>query len=285
MDWDDYRFLLAVGRAGTLSRASKALGVVRTTVGRRLERMESSLGVRLFDRTPDGFIPTTAGEDLIETATSMEAELHAAEARVMGRDAALRGALRVSSLDFIIEHYIDVFHTFINRYPGISLTICADQERISLRRREADVVLRLQDTPAEHLVGRRLRTMSFVPCASRALMARVGDDAPLSAYPWVGDDLRSPDAFIDKWLSIHAPNAKVVLRYNNYPVLRAAVKTGIGVHFLPRVEIEKDPELVEVSTDIPPITRGLWGLTLAELKTNTRVRAFLSHAWEMLGER
>ena len=89
MDWDDLRYVLAIARQGNLSRAASCLGVTRTTVGRRLRAIESGLGVRLFDRTPEGFSPTAAGQDMCEVADEMEADVLSLEGRVLGRDVQL----------------------------------------------------------------------------------------------------------------------------------------------------------------------------------------------------
>ena len=283
-DWEDYRHVLALARAGTLSGAGERLGVVRTTVGRRLQAIEDQLGVRLFDRTPEGFVATAAGEELVAVAAGFEAELLAAEARVMGHDAQLQGGLRISTLDFVYDRYLDVFARFMARYPGITPTVCTTTERVSLRRREADLVLRLSDGPDPSLVGRRLTRLSFGLYASRELVDRVGVGAPLCAFPWISDDERSPDGWVDAWLAAHAPGAEVVLRYDSYAAVRASVRAGLGVHALPRFEAERDPTLVCVDPGFE-IGRDLWVLTLAELRTNTRVRAFMDHVYAELGAR
>ena len=59
-NWDDLRFFLAVSRAGTLSGAARSLGVTYSTVFRRLGAFEERLGVRLFERLPDGYALTGA---------------------------------------------------------------------------------------------------------------------------------------------------------------------------------------------------------------------------------
>lgn len=284
MDWEDYRHVLALSRGRTLSRAADTLGVVRTTVSRRLQQMEDALGARLFDRTPEGFVPTAAGLELVAVAQQMEDAVLAAEARVMGRDAELSGGLRVSTMDFVYELYTDVFSSFVTRYPGVTLTVGSTTDRVSLRRREADVVIRLADEPGDHLVGRRLGEMTFAIYASRTLVDRIGADAPLQAFPWLSDDERSSSAWLDVWLAEHAPGARVVMRYDGYPVIEASVRAGIGVHFLPCAVAQRDPELVAIAPHIEPFRRSLWALTLPELRTNSRVRALLEHVYDALGE-
>ena len=55
LDWDDLRFFLAVSERGSISGAAKFLNVNHSTVLRRLASLEKRLGVRVFDRLPDGW--------------------------------------------------------------------------------------------------------------------------------------------------------------------------------------------------------------------------------------
>ncbi|MBX3217401.1 MAG: LysR family transcriptional regulator [Labilithrix sp.] len=52
--WDDLRLLLAVHRAKSFFGAGKELGLATSTVARRLEALESSLGRRLVHRGNSG---------------------------------------------------------------------------------------------------------------------------------------------------------------------------------------------------------------------------------------
>src|SRR3954469_15742025 len=86
LDWDDLRFFLALARHGSLSLAAKHLHVAQSTVGRRLASLEASLGVRLLNRTPEGYVPTLAGQDIRERAQRLEVEALSLERSVGGRD-------------------------------------------------------------------------------------------------------------------------------------------------------------------------------------------------------
>jgi DNA-binding transcriptional LysR family regulator len=280
LEWDDLRFVLALKRGGTLSGAATALGVTRTTVGRHLADAERRLGVRLFARTGEGFVATTAGEELVETATRLEAELHVSEGRLLGRDAELRGSLRVSTVDFIFEGFPDVFASFIRRYPGVELTASVSTTPVSLLRREADVVLRLGNTAADGLVGRKVGRLQFEAYAARSLVKRVGRGAPLSSFPWLHWDERSDGRWLDRWLAEHAPGARVSMRSSDHAVRRRAVSAGIGVHFLACFEGDADPRLVRLGARLSGEARDLWVLTLPDLRNTSRVRAFMDHAYE-----
>ncbi|MEQ9247916.1 MAG: LysR family transcriptional regulator, partial [Nitratireductor sp.] len=79
LEWNDLRLVLAVGRAGSLTGAAKALGLSHPTVFRRLGELERRIGVTMFERSRHGYAPTVAGEEAIAAAGRMEAEVHALE--------------------------------------------------------------------------------------------------------------------------------------------------------------------------------------------------------------
>jgi DNA-binding transcriptional LysR family regulator len=94
LDWTDLRFLLAVQRAKTLSAAARKLGCNQTTVGRRIEALESALDRRLFRRTPDGYFPTPDGEAALTRAERIEEEVMAMEREIGSRDERPEGQVR-----------------------------------------------------------------------------------------------------------------------------------------------------------------------------------------------
>ena len=178
MNWETLRYILAVHREHTLQGAARALGVTHTTVGRRIRKCEAQLGVRVFDRTPEGLFATAPGAELVVVAERLETEISAAESRVFAGDAQLSGPLRVSIIDWSYHLFHDVFRSFLARYPKIDLTVNATLDQVSLTRREADVVIRLTDAPPENLFGRRLGKVEFAVYASDELVRKVGEGAP-----------------------------------------------------------------------------------------------------------
>ncbi|MBL4688563.1 MAG: LysR family transcriptional regulator [Nannocystaceae bacterium] len=276
MDWDDLRYVLAISRAHSLSEAAASLGVTRTTVGRRIRTFEERLGVRLFDRTPDGFTPTAAGQDITHVAERMEVDVLSLESRVFGNDAQLSGTLRVSTVDFLFAAYYDAFATFSELHPSVELTINANTEEVSLTRREADVALRISNSPPEHLIGRKLARLQFAVYGSKALVERIGADADYADYPWLSWDRARPG--LDGWIRQRAPGARVALRTDgNSMVIKRAIIGGIGVHPFSVFEAAAEPNMARIGPIIPEFSRDLWLLTLADLRDNVRVRAFMDH--------
>ncbi|MEL6545813.1 MAG: LysR family transcriptional regulator, partial [Myxococcota bacterium] len=75
MDWDDLKYVLAIARSGSAAAAGRAMNVNSTTVSRRLNSIEDTLGVRLFDRLHNALSPTDAGRVAVESAERIEREI------------------------------------------------------------------------------------------------------------------------------------------------------------------------------------------------------------------
>src|SRR5215469_9926155 len=99
MDWDDVRVFLAVAREGSMRAAGRALGLSQPTIARRLAAFEASFdGASLFDRLPEGLRLSTAGEQLVPAARTVEdAVLTLERRRAAASPLLLSGTVRVST--------------------------------------------------------------------------------------------------------------------------------------------------------------------------------------------
>src|ERR1043165_4517620 len=123
-DWADLPVVLAVARAGTLRGAAKLLGVSHSTVLRRLEGAEESLGTELFVRRPDGRHELTpAGQDAFDTSEQLEELVAGMERRIRGRDLELAGSVRVTMLGTFLPVMWPDLVADSDRYPQIDLAV------------------------------------------------------------------------------------------------------------------------------------------------------------------
>ena len=97
MDWSDLRTVLAIVRGGGLSGAARDLGTKHSTVFRRLEAIETRLGVKEFERGRAGYRPSAHGDVIADAARAMEEAALAAERRVQGADARMTGTSRIAT--------------------------------------------------------------------------------------------------------------------------------------------------------------------------------------------
>jgi len=228
LDWDDLRYALAVGAAGSLAGAARSLGVNHTTVLRRLDALEAHLGSRLFDRQRSGYQPTEAGLALLAQARHMATRADEVERQVLGRDRELTGPLRVTTAFVVMDHLLpQPLADFSRAYPGIEVEVVENAFLVDLSsrhadtaqawsRREADVALRLSANVAEHLVGRQL---GVTQCRVYALRGAPGLPQTLTSLdelmreaPWVAFERDATARVYDRWLGQHLVQANVRIR-------------------------------------------------------------------------
>src|SRR5687768_14906714 len=95
----DLELLLALVRGGTLAEAATRLGADASTVFRGVQRIEKSLGQRLFERTRQGYLASDATLEIARHAERIEAELEAARAAAQGKNSEVTGRVRLTTTD------------------------------------------------------------------------------------------------------------------------------------------------------------------------------------------
>lgn len=286
MDWDDLRYIRALGTAGTLAGAAQALGVHHSTVFRRMGRIEAGLGVRLFDRRRDGVSLTPAGEEAVATAERLGVEVDELERRLAGRDTSPTGNVRLTTTDTLLEGVLGpLLAEFRRRYPGIRLEIAVGNPFLSLSRRDSDVALRPTATPQETLVGRRIADVATAIYGAREYLAEAPGTDTLAEHAWIAPDESLAHLKSAHWLRTQLPGVEPVLRCNSLTAMLAAARGGGGLVALPCFMGDRARELVRVREPLPEFTVGLWLLTHRDLRHVARVRALLDYLHEALVQR
>ena len=282
-NWDDFRLLLAVARTGSASGAARSLGINQSTVSRRIRALEQRVEVRLFEPLPTGLALTVAGEEVLAAAERMEREVEQMELEVFGRDAALSGSVRVTVPE-ILMHTV-AFHVadFCLLHPGIRVDLHCDDSYVNLTKRFADVAIRLQDSPPEHLVGRLIKNMALAPYASSGYLARTGRPANLEAdHDWVTGDESWSHLAISQWQREHVPNERIACTTNSTNTLLSLIRAGAGVGWTLSDVGDAFDDLVCIGQPVDALGANLWLLTHADLRKTPRFRTFLDFMAEQL---
>jgi DNA-binding transcriptional LysR family regulator len=279
LDWTDFQFFAAVSRAGGLAPAARELGVNHSTVFRRINALETDLGVRLFERAAGRYVLTAAGEEMMATAARVEEQITALDRRISGRDYRLSGTIRVTTTDTIglwfVQPYLFQFH---QRYPGIQVELIISSEFFSLSKREADIAIRPTQKPPEELVGRRVSNIAWAVYGSHDYLKdkpRLRKPSDLARHAIVCGDDSLAHLPATRWVRTHAPESAVVHRSNSMMAQLSAVKAGFGLAVLPCFLAEPESTLVRVLSPDASLTSGLWLLTHRDLRDTARIRAFM----------
>ncbi|MEO0973545.1 MAG: LysR family transcriptional regulator [Pseudomonadota bacterium] len=270
MNWDDLRIFLALCREGSVSGAGRVLGLNHTTVARRVRALEGDLQTRLFDRTRDGYAMTQAAENMYGHALRMEERAQAIDRDVFGRDAALEGPLKLTvPYDFANKVLIPSLRAFRARYPQIELQLLTTTDMVDLAAREADIAVRLTQSPPDYLVGRAVLPLRHgIYGARHYLEQRAAAGTP-------PDVILFRDDPVPEWVKEHFPNARTCLRIDNVSTMRAAVAAGLGLARIPCVVADDegaDDELRRLDLPLPPSDWKVWVLNHVDLRSTARVR-------------
>ncbi|KVS34255.1 LysR family transcriptional regulator [Burkholderia cepacia] len=273
MSWDDIRYFLAVMRGGSLSAAARTLQVQHSTVARRIDTLESALGIRLFDRLPRGWPPTDEGLHLAEHAARLEADAHAFARAAQGA-AALDGVVRVSASPVFASHFLAPRLARAQRaWPALRIDLMGEMHAANLYAREADLAVRLSRPTEPGLAARRLGTMRFALCASPEWVS-----APPDTWTFVGYDDALAQTPQQQWLERFAAGRRFAFIANDLAAQHRACAAGAGVALLPRFLVD-DPAaqagapLVEL-TAAPhcDIEREIWLVVHPDVRRSPRVQ-------------
>lgn len=279
-DWDQLRIFLAVVRAGQFLGAARRLGVDQATVTRRVRALETSLGVRLFDRLTTGSVPTAAGRELVERAERIEAEVLRLEAELSQAADAVEGRVRVGAPDgfgtlFLASRFVGL----LEANPGLEIDLVPLPRSFSLSKREVDLAITVERPIEGRLTVRKLTDYTLSLYASRSYLSkapRVRTRDDLGAHRHVA---YVPDLLFAPSLDVRAELGLSDLKaFQCASVLgqMEAVRSGVGIGLLHDYAARRyhDIELV-----IPAVrfTRTYWIVTHADIARSAPVRAVHDH--------
>ena len=174
-DWQWYRSFLAVLDHGSLSAAARALNLTQPTLGRHIDALEASLGLKLFTRSFDGFAPTDAALALRPYAAGLKdtaaALLRAASSQGQG----VRGTVRITASEVVgVEVLPPVLASLRQSHPELVVELVVSNEVGDLLRREADIAVRMVQPTQGALIARRVGSIELGMHGRADYLARCG---------------------------------------------------------------------------------------------------------------
>jgi len=286
MDWDNIRVFLSVARAGQFLAAARQLRVDHGTVSRRIGALETSLGVRLFDRQTTGCVLTAAGERLHESAEEVEAQLLRAQGDLSQSDVELSGTVRIAAPDgFTTLFLCSRLGRLKAKYPSLTIQLVPMSRTFSLSKREADLAITIERPEEGRLAVRKLVDYSLHFYAAKDYLAANGaptNAADLTRHTLVtyvqdlvfADQLTfMPELYGPGYSRLECASAVGQIE---------AVRGGVGIGILHDYAAHRDPQLQMVLPEIA-FERSYWIITHVDLRRLSRVRAISDFITEEVG--
>jgi DNA-binding transcriptional LysR family regulator len=275
VSWELYRSFLAVLTEGSLSGASRALGIAQPTVGRHVAALERSLGTPLFTRSQTGLRPMEAALSLRTYAEAMSHSVAALERAASGQGSGVRGVVRVTASEVIgVEVLPPLVAQLREAHPDLQVELVLSNRMQDLLQREADIAVRMTRPTQELLIARRIGNVGLGLFATRQYVKRHGapaTTADLQRHALIGFD--QPTAFIRAagkafpgW-----QREAFALRANSDLAQLALIRSGAGIGVC-QVAIAKRDGLVRVLQRQFALQLETWIVMHEDLRTSPRCR-------------
>lgn len=249
--------------------ASRALGIPKSTLSKRLLELERETGTRLIQRDTRNFVVTEIGLELYRHAAAMLIEAEAAENVIAGRLAEPSGTVRITAAVPIAQQRLaPSLPRLALAHPKIRIAVHATDRYVDVVQEGFDIALRSHRAPLadSSLVQRRLGTDAIWLLASPGYLRRAGT-------PTHPDDLADHDGVVGSpsqatWTLEDDRGTRTVAtprpRYyaDESVLLGEAVEAGLGIAALPGPFFAKKVEAGELVRVLPDWTAGSITTTL-----------------------
>ena len=214
----------------------------------------------------------------------MSADLIGAEQQIRGMDKSLSGLIRVSATEGFGSYWLTPkLSEFQERHPNIQFELMLNISVVNLRKREADIALRLANPRVSDLVGRKVGQAGFGLYGAKAYFEKKGTPkaiADLIHHDFVGWQSGPNDFVLSAALGELASPAQIKFRCDTVAAQIAAVSHGIGLFLVPHYLVPKDGRFVRLFPREIDQKIDMWLLTHRDLVRAQRMRALLDFLYD-----
>ena len=278
MDWNSLKVFLAIAHQGSLSAAARELGVNHSTVFRRLNAFEESVGGKLFERINNQYELTTLGHELLELAKNIESSFDGIERHVIGKDFQPKGVVKITAPNNLAYRYLPGYIAEFNlTYPEIQIELLVSNQELNMSNRQADIAVRATSSPPEHLIGRQVATINWSVCGSDRYNERSGlptDKSELINHSLIGATGTMSRLPAFTWLEKRF-SAQAIARCDDLSAISYFVESGQGLALLPGDQLR--PGLIRLFEVDEIAPSSLWLLTHPDLRNVERIKLVMQH--------
>lgn len=279
-NWTEIRTAYQVAKQGTVSAASRALGVHRATVNRHIDALEDELGAPIFIRNPKGYALTELGEDLLKVAQKTDELFEDLAGRAKGRDGSIEGEIKITSVLPITNVLMKPIAAFREANPNCQVTIISTEDLQRLEYGEAHIALRAGSKP-EHpdYVIQSFGQVGLNLYAHADYLSRNGaltSEADLALHEFVLPPRNESRLSIWSWINEQIAAPKVAVLANDNMVVREAVLAGLGLGVLSEFDVAGRHDLCAVLPSNEDWAIPLWLVTHVDLHRTEKVQEMLT---------
>jgi DNA-binding transcriptional LysR family regulator len=280
ISWDLWQSFLAVAETGSLSAAARRLRLTQPTLSRHVDQLEALLGQPLFLRGPQGLVPTPGAAAMVTEARGMAAAEASLRRRAAGVATEETGVVRLSASEVVgAEVLPPMLAGFRAANPGIEIELALTNRAEDVRRRAADLALRMFRPAGDALKARRLGAAHLGLYATRAYLEEAGS-VPKEALDLAGLCLIGPDD-LSRLGGVRLGERELRrgdfgLRADSDLAQLQLIRAGAGIGIMQERVAACEPDLVRVVPGFRPALE-VWLVLNAEIAATVPVRRLADH--------
>lgn len=279
-DLNDIQIFVKVVECGSFTAAGEALFLPKSSISRKVSRLEARLGVSLLHRTTRSLTLTAAGRIYFERTSRLMAELEETEAAVCGLAEVPRGPLKITIPVSFVETGKTTFVDFLRLYPEVRLSVEVTDRFVDVVEEGFDIAIRGGRPPDPSLSGHKIMDSSYVLVASPdylKLAGRPANPSELRKHECLILGLKSPTTWTFE-TSRGQIEISVGGRFasTNVQSVMEAARQGLGVARLPLANSGSRLDGLEVL--LPECSSsggGLWVVYPSSRHLSPAVKAFV----------
>ncbi|HEX8544388.1 MAG TPA: LysR family transcriptional regulator [Pseudomonas sp.] len=161
------RLFARLAELGSFTKAAESLQIGRPQVTRSIQELETSLGVRLFQRTTRQVKLTAEGERFYDRVKEILGTISDVTSMFDRSGSTLGGRLRIDiPTAFAQVELMDSLRGFTRRFPEIDLVLGVTDRTVDLVGEGIDCALRIGVLPDSTLIARPIGMATMVTCAA-----------------------------------------------------------------------------------------------------------------------
>ncbi|MDF2430737.1 MAG: LysR family transcriptional regulator, hydrogen peroxide-inducible s activator [Mucilaginibacter sp.] len=136
-----FEYIVAVDTYRSFVIAAEKCFVTQPTLSMQIQKLESTLGVKLFNRTRQPILPTEVGNDVIAQARVLLAEHQKIKEIIGSRNKDLMGELKIGIIPTVAPYIVPkIISQFIEKYPLVKLVIWEETTEQIIQHLKSEVI-------------------------------------------------------------------------------------------------------------------------------------------------
>ncbi|QQA45051.1 LysR substrate-binding domain-containing protein [Pelagovum pacificum] len=239
--------VLAVARHGSFRVAARELEMSTSALSHAVGRLESDLGVRLFNRTTRSVSLTDAGREFVEAITPALSEIGAALESARSQRETPAGVLRINASVQGGRALAPLVVEFLGRYPEMQVDVVTEGRLVDIVAEGFDLGLRSADLVPRDMIAlpigvpQRHAVVASPEWLTHNATPRSPADLPVDACIRV----RLPDGALYRWQfekngDVVLIDARGRLTIDEPAIARSAVLAGTGIGYFIEQDVAAD---------------------------------------------